>query len=44
MTLLSLYFPLFLFSVRYLLRQGAFGSILVKTLCYKPEGRGFETR
>jgi hypothetical protein len=23
---------------------GARGSIVVKVLCYKPEGRGFETR
>jgi hypothetical protein len=23
---------------------GARGSIVVKALCYKPEGRGFETR
>jgi hypothetical protein len=22
----------------------AFGSVVVKALCYKPEGRGFETR
>jgi hypothetical protein len=24
--------------------SGARGSIVVKALCYKPEGRGFETR
>jgi hypothetical protein len=24
--------------------SGARGSVVVKTLCYKPEGRGFETR
>jgi hypothetical protein len=24
--------------------QGACGSAVVKALCYKPEGRGFETR
>jgi hypothetical protein len=23
---------------------GARGSVVVKALCYKPEGRGFETR
>jgi hypothetical protein len=23
---------------------GARGSVVVKTLCYKPEGHGFETR
>jgi hypothetical protein len=23
---------------------GAHGSVVVKTLCYKPEGRGFDTR
>jgi hypothetical protein len=23
---------------------GARGSVVVKVLCYKPEGRGFETR
>jgi hypothetical protein len=23
---------------------GAHGSVVVKALCYKPEGRGFETR
>jgi hypothetical protein len=23
--------------------QGARGSVVVKALCYKPEGRGFET-
>jgi hypothetical protein len=23
---------------------GACGTVVVKTLCYKPEGRGFETR
>jgi hypothetical protein len=22
---------------------GARGSVVIKTLCYKPEGRGFET-
>jgi hypothetical protein len=27
-----------------LLRNGARGNVVVKTLCYKPEGRGFETR
>jgi hypothetical protein len=25
-------------------RRGARGSVVVKVLCYKPEGRGFETR
>jgi hypothetical protein len=25
-------------------RQGARGSVVVKALCYKPEGRGFDTR
>jgi hypothetical protein len=24
--------------------KGARGSIVVKALCYKPEGRGFDTR
>jgi hypothetical protein len=24
--------------------EGARGSVVVKALCYKPEGRGFETR
>jgi hypothetical protein len=24
--------------------KGARGSVVVKALCYKPEGRGFETR
>jgi hypothetical protein len=24
--------------------MGARGSVVVKALCYKPEGRGFETR
>jgi hypothetical protein len=28
----------------YIPSQGARGSIVVKALCYKPEGRGFETR
>jgi hypothetical protein len=23
---------------------GALGSVVVKALCYKPEGRGFDTR
>jgi hypothetical protein len=27
-----------------LLVLGARGSVVVKALCYKPEGRGFETR
>jgi hypothetical protein len=26
------------------LKEGARGSVVVKALCYKPEGRGFETR
>jgi hypothetical protein len=26
-----------------LLKVGARGSVVVKALCYKPEGRGFET-
>jgi hypothetical protein len=25
-------------------KEGARGSVVVKALCYKPEGRGFETR
>jgi hypothetical protein len=25
-------------------RRGARGSVVVEALCYKPEGRGFETR
>jgi hypothetical protein len=29
--------------VSYMLK-GALGSVVVKALCYKPEGRGFETR
>jgi hypothetical protein len=24
--------------------KGARGSVVVKALCYKPEGRGFDTR
>jgi hypothetical protein len=27
-----------------LYKLGARGSVVVKALCYKPEGRGFETR
>jgi hypothetical protein len=27
-----------------LLRRGACSSVVVKALCYKPEGRGFENR
>jgi hypothetical protein len=27
-----------------LTNHGARGSVVVKALCYKPEGRGFETR
>jgi hypothetical protein len=25
-------------------KEGAHGSVVVKALCYKPEGRGSETR
>jgi hypothetical protein len=32
----------FYFSVH--MRNGARGSVVVKALCYKPEGRGFGTR
>jgi hypothetical protein len=28
----------------YILVLGARSSVVVKALCYKPEGRGFETR
>jgi hypothetical protein len=28
----------------YIVHLGARGSVVVKTLCYKPEGRGFEAR
>jgi hypothetical protein len=28
----------------YQVGKGARGSVVVKALCYKPEGRGFETR
>jgi hypothetical protein len=38
---------IFLFSkllVDYLTMKGKRGSVVVKALCYKPEGRGFETR
>jgi hypothetical protein len=28
----------------YYFDDGARGSVVVKTICYKPEGRGFETR
>jgi hypothetical protein len=31
-------------NVRYLKMVGVRGSVVVKALCYKPEGRGFETR
>jgi hypothetical protein len=33
-------------SVTYLLSvmNGALGSVAFKALCYKPEGRGFDTR
>jgi hypothetical protein len=31
-------------NVIYPLTSGARGSVVVKALCYKPEGRGFETR
>jgi hypothetical protein len=24
--------------------EGAGGSVVIKALCYKPEGRGFDTR
>jgi hypothetical protein len=27
---------------QYLIMSGARGSVVVKALCYKPEGRGFE--
>jgi hypothetical protein len=30
--------------VQQLLKVGVSGSLVVKALCYKPEGRGFETR
>jgi hypothetical protein len=26
------------------MKRGARGSVVVKALCYKPEGRGFNTR
>jgi hypothetical protein len=28
----------------YILILGVRGSVVVRTLCYKPEGRGFETQ
>jgi hypothetical protein len=28
----------------YLMELGARGSVVVKALCYKPEGRGFDSR
>jgi hypothetical protein len=28
---------------KYICCMGAHGNIVVKALCYKPEGRGFET-
>jgi hypothetical protein len=31
-------------SVSIVRLHGARGSVVVKALCYKPEGRGFETR
>jgi hypothetical protein len=36
--------PLFLCYSFYILLFGARGSVVVKSLCYKPEGRGFDTR
>jgi hypothetical protein len=30
--------------IRYVTGKGAGGSVVVKVLCYQPEGRGFETR
>jgi hypothetical protein len=34
----------FLNYIFILLYSGALGSVVVKALCYKPEGRGFDTR
>jgi hypothetical protein len=31
-------------DTKYFVHLGAPGSIVVKALCYKPEGRGFQTR
>jgi hypothetical protein len=31
-------------SLNYLCCGGARGTVVVKALCYKPEGRGFDTR
>jgi hypothetical protein len=38
---------MFIFSVEYfenVVVNGAHGSVVVKALCYKPEGRGFDTQ
>jgi hypothetical protein len=32
------------FRFRMILEEEAHSSVVVKALCYKPEGRGFETR
>jgi hypothetical protein len=30
--------------ILYIVRNGVRGSVVVKALCYKPEGRGFDSR
>jgi hypothetical protein len=32
------------FSITLYMCSGAHGSVVVKALCYKPEGRGFDIR
>jgi hypothetical protein len=32
------------FTLLYFTKHGARGSVVVKALCYNPEGRGFDTR
>jgi polyphosphate kinase len=36
--------PEFAVGLLHTLYRGARGSVVVKALCYKPEGRGFDTR
>jgi hypothetical protein len=33
-----------LYNLTYVFLGGALGSVVIKALCYKPEGRGFDTR
>jgi hypothetical protein len=39
---INLYNNLYIYIYIYV--PGARGSVVVKALCYKPEGRGFDTR